>query len=313
MTVFDYGVVSAGPISLSGNAQITGGTKAHRPAIFSELSGDPNAIELSGNARLAGDVYSVSPTDDVTLSGNTSIGGLRPKQMSSLADQHIHLNQAVLALPSLNVAAFEALATNVIDANSATHGNMTLQNIRIAAGTNPVFSGNVNLRGLVLIESPNVVRFEGNVNLVGMIVGENAADDPSGADSISFAGNVRSRGVQALPNKAPFKQIRKMGGSMLIAPDFDVSFQGNTKINNGTIAVDSLSFTGNTRAKVDGSVLIYGNTQFDLHGNTRLLIEHGPNQGMPPGLGASVPEPASLLVTALGALAALRARRRRNG
>jgi hypothetical protein len=26
MTVFDYGVVSAGPISLSGNAQITGGT-----------------------------------------------------------------------------------------------------------------------------------------------------------------------------------------------------------------------------------------------------------------------------------------------
>ena len=102
-----------------------------------------------------------------------------------------------------------------------------------------------------------------------------------------------------------------MGGSMLIAPSFDVSFNGNTRINNGTIAAESLRVAGNTRMTVKGSVLIYGNSPLNLGGNTYLQIVHTPGAGVPPGLGSPVPEPVSLM-TMLGGLglAAMRRRRR---
>lgn len=301
---FDYSVVSMGQVDLWGRARIVG-TRQHAVNLLSEVEGQDDAVRLSGRSRLAGDVYTVSPTDVVSLSGSSAIGARRGHRGLQAA-QNVHLGADDIPLPTLDAAAFGALATTMVDADTITRGNLTFQNIRIAAGTNPVFSGNINLLGLVLIESPNRVTFQGNVRLRGMIVGE---DGEEGADnSIAATGTFYSRGVESLPNRPQFAALKAMGGSMLLAPDFDVTFAGRTRIRNGTIAAESLVLGDHSRARVHGSVLIYGSS-LSLGGHTSLRTIYTPGAGLPPGLGASVPEPGTLAVLALGAMA-LAARKR---
>ena len=120
--------------------------------------------------------------------------------------------------PEVNTAMFAAYATN--EYAGATGG--VLKNVRIPAGTNPKFTGNVTIQGILYIESPNVVDFAGTSNLQGFVVFENAGT--SAVNKINATGNLT---YGNLPAGAEFDNLRTITGISMLAPTTALKFGGS--------------------------------------------------------------------------------------
>ncbi len=279
-SIFDFGIASRSRIVMSGNASITGANDPGEANILSTTYSVDEAVNLTGNCDIGGDISTSNPDSYVTVTGNASIGGT--SDWDDMQD-HIHIGIGDVPFPEVDPTVFEPFATNIVDGSTSTSGSKTFENIRIRAGTNPTFAGNITIRGVVYIEQPNTVKFTGNLNLTGVIITEDAGDDAYDTNTIQFTGNMNTAGVEALPDEAPFTQLRQMPGSMLLAPGFGVKFTGNFKTMNGTIAADKFTFTGNSRGTIAGSVICYSDSDFTLTGNSRLTIDQSQYSGDPPG------------------------------
>lgn len=276
--VFAYGLASQSPIRLTGNSSISGANDPNEASVLSATYANPDAVDLTGNCTIAGDVYVSNPVGYVTTSGNISIGG----QSGSFAN-HIHVGVGPVDFPAVDPTVFEPFATNPVDGNTSFSGNKTFTNIRIKKGTNPTFSGNITLQGVVYIEQPNQVSFTGNLSITGLIVTQDAGDNAYTTNTIKFTGNTSSQGVSSLPNTSDFATLRTMTGSFLLAPGFGVSFTGNFGTVNGCMAASSFSFTGNAGGRVTGGIINYGNSQFTMTGNSNLIIDRKNTPAVPPG------------------------------
>ena len=276
--VFAYGVASQSPIRLTGNASVTGANDPNEGSILSATYSNPDAIDMTGNCKIAGDVYVSNPAGYVTTTGNISIGG----HSGSFAD-HIHVGVGPVDFPEVDPTVFESFATNIVDGSTSCNGNKSFTNIRIKKGTNPTFSGNITLKGVIYIEQPNQVTFTGNLDITGVIVTQDAGDNAYTTNTIKFTGNTSSHGVETLPNTSDFATLRTMPGSFLLAPGFGVSFTGNFGTVNGCMAANSFSFTGNAGGRVTGGIINYGDSQFSLTGNSSLIIDRKNAPTVPPG------------------------------
>src|SRR5205823_2533157 len=96
--------------------------------------------------------------------------------------QHTHV-VGTPEWPVFDTTPFAQYATNTY--SGATGG--TLANVRIPANTNPRFTGNATIQGILYIESPNTVTFRGNTNLQGFIVFQNTGT--VGQNVIDMSGN----------------------------------------------------------------------------------------------------------------------------
>jgi hypothetical protein len=155
---------------------------------------------------------------------------------------------------------------------SGSSSNITLENVRIPAGVNPTFSGNVTIRGIVFIEQPNVVTFTGNTTITGIIAGDGDLADNSGTNQVNIIGSVVSNPVTDLPAESQFAQLRDETGTFMVTPGFSVSFGGNFDTLNGTIAANGVEFFGNAGGTIEGSVINYSNTPMTLTGNSDLIF-----------------------------------------
>jgi hypothetical protein len=147
---------------------------------------------------------------------------------------------------------------------------MTLENIRIPADTNPHFSGHVILKGIVFIETPNIVEFTGNTDIIGIVIGDGDLAYPSADNQLIFRGNVDSSSVSQLD--ATFGNIRQETGTFLLAPGFDASFGGSFNTINGVIAASGIEFFGNAGGTVNGSIINYGENPMTLDGSVDLVF-----------------------------------------
>ncbi len=278
--VFDFGVASRSPIRMTGNARITGVNEPWEASILSATYSDLEAVRLTGNVTIGGDISTSNPNSYVTITGNPSIGGT-----SSFNEmlEHIHVGVGEVEFPEVDPTIFEPYATTIIDSSTKTNGNVSFENIRIRAGTNPNFSGNVTIRGVVYIESPNTVTFTGNLNLTGVVVTEDAGDGATADNAIRFTGNMSTTGVENLPNQPQFSQLRQMPGSFLLAPGFGVDFSGNFGTVNGAMAADEFRFVGNAGGTVAGPIICYSDTDFSLTGNSHFRIDRSRYDRTPPG------------------------------
>ena len=238
-----------------------------------------------------------NPDSHASLNSNVSIGGAT----GWAAYDHIHFGAAPYEIPEVDPTIFERFATNIVDRHTSTAGKRTFTNIRIKANTNPTFTGNITIDGIVYIEKPNRVTFAGNLELTGMIVTDPGHDTTN--NQINFLGITTTTGVEDLPDTSEFHELRTLTGSFLLAPGFTTTFTGNVGIINGTMAADAYTFAGNCGGIIRGSLVNYGTATLTLAGNSALAFDHSGYSGEPAGF-ASVPEPAalSLLVAAIGSI-----------
>jgi hypothetical protein len=142
---------------------------------------------MGGNSEIDGDVSVANQDGYAVVSGNSTIGG---ESGQAAIDNHVHIDTDVPEFPVPDISPFEQYVQDVVDGGTNTNGNITFQNIRIVAGANPTFSGNITINGIIFVESPNIVFFSGNVTIVGIIVAEGDSDFPNSGDAISFTGNL---------------------------------------------------------------------------------------------------------------------------
>ena len=278
---FDFGVASKGPLSLksleiSAVEAVNGiDVKVNADAyIESEFT---NAALTISNAKISGNVKIVNPYGLVNWSGGqSSIGGEKNKDIA-LAN-HVEVGVAPVEFPVPNPLHFVQYV-NGITINSSNKGsystNVTLENVRIAAGTNPKFTGNIIVKGVMYIEQPNVVEFGGNADITGVIIGNGNVTDNSETNQINFTGTVNSKSVTQLPGDTKFDGIREETGTFLMAPGFGVSFGGNFGTLNGCIVANGVKTYGNAGGTIAGSILNFSTKPMLLEGKDLLFRKTG--------------------------------------
>jgi Tfp pilus assembly protein PilX len=277
--VFAYGIASRSPIRMTGNAGLEGVNAPQEAQVLSATYSDLHAVDLTGNVGIDGDVFVSNPLGYVSLTGNVSIGG----KSGTAAHDHVHIGVGDVDFPEVDPTVFEPFATTVVDSSTKFNGNRSFRNIRIKAGTNPTFSGNITLEGVIYIEAPNRIHFSGNTTITGVIVTEDAGEDVYDENTIKFSGNLSASGVEELPDEPDFAQLRQMPGSFILAPGFGLEFVGNFGTVGGGMAADEFKFTGNAGGLVRGMIINYSDSAFTLTGNSRIRFDRSSSPDIPPG------------------------------
>jgi len=283
-TVFDFGLVSKGPISLSGSVDITGANTNVDCNAYIESLNSLLALAVGGSSEIAGDVKIVNSSAYVSLTGGkAAIGG----ETGQDAMKHVTIGVSACEFPNMTPTIFEGYATNVLSASTDLKKSQTLTNARIPAGMNPKFTGKATIRGVLFVEAPNVVEFAGGASVTGVIVTNGSQSDDSGTNGLKFTGTVDSYPVSELPQETQFAGLQTKTGTFIMAPGFAVHFGGNFSTLNGAIAANGVSFSGNAGGTVRGSVINYANNQMSLSGNSDLRFNRSGLDEVPAGF---VPE-----------------------
>ncbi|HUT31551.1 MAG TPA: hypothetical protein VMX13_17300 [Sedimentisphaerales bacterium] len=279
-TVFDYGVATRGPLHLSGNIELEGVNVSVESDVFIESQNQNEALSIIGNSQIAGQVKIANPDAYVTLQGGqASIGG----ENGDAALNHVTVGHEPPEFPEPNPDYFEHYATNIVDSSTDTTADAAFENIRIVAGTNPTFTGNVTLKGIVFIETPNVVTFAGNATITGIIVGDGQLTDNSATNQINFIGTVDSHAVTELPAEEQFAGLQDEENTFVLAPGFHVGFGGNFNTLNGAVAGNGIEFFGNAGGTINGSVINYSDQEMTLSGNSDLYFNRSGADQIPAG------------------------------
>ena len=284
-TVFDFGVATKGPLSLSGNIELDGVNVSVDASVYIESENSNLALSIIGNSQIAGDVKIVNPIASVNLQGGQA--GIGGETGTDAIDNHVEFGVPPSSFPEPNPGDFAAYATNILDPNTDTSADATFENLKIPAGLNPTFSGHVTLKGIVFIEPPNVVTFTGTTDVTAIIVGNGSIEEESVTNQLIFLGTVNSNSVNQLPNEEQFEEIRSQTGTFVMAPGFQLSFGGDFETINGAIAGSGITFSGNAGGTICGSVINYSDEQMDLSGNSDLYFNRSGVTECPAGF---VPE-----------------------
>ncbi len=284
--MFDFGVATKGPLELQGNILLTGVNISVESDVYIESHGYNNALDIIGNSQIAGDVKIVNPDAYVTLQGGKAGIGTDengdPVTGVEAITNHVEIGVLETQFPIPNTSHFEQYVTGVtIDSTTDLSAFATLDNVRIAAGTNPTFSADTQINGVLFVESPNIVNFSGNADITGVIVGDGDYTDNSGTNEIVFRGNVSSSSVAELPES--FGDLRDETGTFMIAPGFAVSMGGSFDTLNGCIAANGVEFFGNAGGIIGGSILNYSDEPMVLSGNSDLFFNRTGNTEIPVG------------------------------
>jgi len=285
-SVFDFGVATKGPLELSGNILLDGVNISVESDVYIESIGYNNALNIIGNSQIAGDVKIVNPDAYVTLQGGKAGIGTDengdPVTGVEAIQNHVEIGVLETQFPIPNTSHFEQYVTGITIDSSTDIGSLgSLDNVRIAAGTNPTFSADTQINGVLFIESPNVVDFSGNADITGVIVGDGNYTDNSATNQIVFRGNVSSSSVADLPES--FGDLRDETGTFMMAPGFAVSMGGSFDTLNGCIAANGVEFFGNAGGIIGGSILNYSDQPMELSGNSDLFFNRTGNTEIPVG------------------------------
>jgi len=287
-SIFNYGVASKSAISMSGKAVITGAS--NNLARGSVLSATPGLVPLSmtGTPSISGDFSYTNVNGNPTF-GNGSIAGFSPSS-SSFSD-HVHAGVPEPEFPTIDTSSFAkyvpgatAPAGPHVLAADPPSSLKSFSNIRIKKNTNPSFSGGTVITGVVYIETPNKVTFTGDVTVQGVIVVENNPTGDTSTNTIKFGGNLTHKGVETLPDGAPYDGLNKLGGSFLLAPKFAVTMTGNSNQVGGTIVTSALDISGTAGANVSGTVINLDDTAVKLTGTSDIIIASTGTSNYPSGV-----------------------------
>lgn len=261
--IFDFGIVTRGPIHLNGNAEIGGGNVVGPDNSVLSLYQGSTPLVMNGGPSIAGDVYMTNPNARASVSGGASVGG---SSIGSVRNTHIHAGKPnpEPELPTVDTSMFLPYVTSTY-----TPGKALYRNVRIPRNTNPHFSSDVRIEGVMYVEYPNQLKFSGKATVVGTIVVQNGA--PAGSNSMKFTGQFEAQGMESLPQSVDFPEgLRALRGSVLLAPGFDLEFAGKAGTTGGTVVANSFTYRGNSGGVVNGTLIALGEVPLTLAGNPNL-------------------------------------------
>ena len=283
-SIFDYGIATKGPLHMTGNIDIDGYNEAIEASVYIESMASSIGLEMTGKSSVAGEVSIVNSSASADIGNASSIAG----DKGSDAYDHVTIGADEADFPNPNPEIFESYIENTFVPGTTPTSNTILQNILIPANSDPTFSGNIVLLGLMYIEAPNVVTFSGNASITGLIVANGDVDNPSEDNKLKFTGNVSSKAVSKLDeNNESFDGLRDESGTFILAPGFSASFTGNFDTVNGVIAASGISFSGNAGGIINGSVVNYSDDPMTLNGNSDLVFNRSGIEATPSGFGPS--------------------------
>ena len=293
---FDYGIASKGRIYISGSGEVNGVNTGQEATVFS-MSNQPVAIEAGGHAVIGGDLFVTSDSEMSILlaGGGLSVAG--ETDIFTIINEHAHFDVEPPEFPQIDITPFTPLTTGIIDSDTVLpNQDLVLNNIRIKAGTNPIFTRDTVINGVLVIEAPNEVVFTAGTVINGIIVCEDDGAEDIAHKQIEFRGHVSAPGVGALPETPEFAEIKKHTGTVILAPGFGVTFRGATNSINGTIAADQFAFRGNTDidGELNGMILGLTDREMILQGNAKIRINRKTDDDTPAGF----VHPIGLIVTA---------------
>jgi hypothetical protein len=227
---------------------------------------------------IAGDITVMNGLNPAIAPG-TSVGG-SSIQADILANHVDHIDPAAIPeMPLPDTSVYAKYATTMYVA-----GKPSYDNVYIPANLNPTISGPITFRGVLLIKSPNNVKFNGGVNIQGIIVTDGAPVGTLLTNVITFAGSGNSTsGLDTLPDLPQFTELRKMGGSFLIAPNYDVKFTGNFDAIAGNVVGDRVTVQGSSDLNITGSIVALKQT-LTMGTNGTIKFNASPNPMLHTGL-----------------------------
>ena len=280
--ILDYGVASRGTIATGGASYIQGLTDPTKGSVLSADMTSSTPVVLNGKA-VSGDVSVVNPSATVSVGAGTSVGGTsNPTQIPN----HIHIGVPAPTFQWIDTSPFTAYATNTFNPVVMGTNNTTLTDIIIPPNTNPQFSGNATINGVLYIQTPNVVTFKGNATVNGVIVTDNSGTFNATNNKIVFGGTVAATPLSKLPTSNPAydPNLVKLTGSFLLAPNYAVSFSGNFGTIGGSIVAGQVSMTGNATGEVQGSVIGMQDVPMTVGGSADIVIASTGTTNYPTGM-----------------------------
>lgn len=277
--IFDYGFSSRGTLKMSGSCVIIGANDPSEANVFMANMSDDKIITLTGVCCIGGEVFATNPDAYVNASWSCSVNGLYRENIPNA----VYTGVDDIELPTIDITQFtDGVSFTDVTSSTDTSGIVNMSNIRIKAGANPHFSGDVDIRGVVYIESPNKVTFSGDVDITGVIVADKGT---SGSDcKINVSGGVQVHSPAELPDEPQFRNIRNQPGTSILAEGFSVTFSGNNESVDGTMAADTFSFSGYGYMYVKGGIICYKDGELvNLSGNQTILIDRSAGITTPPG------------------------------
>ncbi len=280
LSVFNYGIASRGTISIGGNAEVLGKNSMTEASIVS-VANNPVAVNIEGNAVLDGDISTTGDPTTVVLTGSPTIAGSTDPAVIA---EHVHFGVEPPAFPEVDTSIFRNMTTSEINSTTVINvAGQVFENVLIKAGTNPTFSKDVVFNGVVYVEEPNILSFTSKVTLNAVVATDQTRSYPLEACKIKFSGQVQATGVETLPDLPQFEQIKQLPGTFVVAPGFDVSFEGQFATVNGTIAADKLLFSGTAIGTVNGSVIGLANNPTSVYGTVDICFDRSGDPTPDPG------------------------------
>jgi hypothetical protein len=252
--ILDYGVASAGTVATAGSTFIQGATDPTKGSVLSADMINPTPISLAGSA-VSGDVSIVNSSGSITVASGSSVGGTSDP---TKIPQHLHTGVPAPTFPWIDTTPFSVYATNAWTLGTGTvAGGQTLTDVTIPPNTNPTFTGNVTINGVLNIQSPNVVKFKGNATVNGVIVTDTTGTYNATQNQITFNGSVTATPLSSLPttNPAYNPNLVKLTGSFLLAPNYALTMTGDFGTIGGSIVAGTVKMSGNATGTVQGSVI----------------------------------------------------------
>lgn len=278
-SIFDFGVATKGPLMMSGQAELTGFNLAVESDVFIDTSAMGNSFEIGNKALIEGTVNIVNPYATYDIGNNSEVGG----ESGSDAADNIILGVDPVDFPTPDPEYFRQFATgDVIDSSSNLNNYSVLNNVIIAANTNPTFASNMTINGVLFVEQPNKVKFAGKVDIQGIIVGISDVGSISEDSSFDFSGQVNCEDVSLLEGEE-FAAIKNETGSFLIAPGSSVDFSGQANVINGVIACSGVRFTGQAGGVINGSIINYSTEPMIMQGQGSLSFNRSNKENNPAG------------------------------
>jgi hypothetical protein len=275
--VFDYGLATRGTVTLADSSRFYGTTNTSFGNIMVAHPTTTTPLTLDHSSAVSGAVSVTSPSGIVRVRGSSTLVGSNDPGVWA---QYVKKPEPAPDFPQVFTSVFQQYAGNptyggtTVSAQNQTYNTFNLRNVLIKANTNPIFTGGINVEGVVYIETPNIVRFEGGVTVRGVIA---VQDNPSGttlSNQIRFATTAKLEGVDKLPATADFPaELRAMTGSLILAPKFHLFFDSNFGTPTGSIIAGDLYFDDDAAGTIKGSLINLEGTTARFFGNAAIGIE----------------------------------------
>jgi len=278
---------------MAGNVTIQGTPgNEQMGSVLSAHTATNTPLTMTGSPKISGNVSFVNPNAAPVISTGSTIANLHPGDVGF--NDVIHKGVEAPEFPVIDTSGFAQYvpAAGTTGPSVITTSNPTgtfFKNIRIKAGSNPIFNSNTTIQGVVYIEQPNYVKFNGGVTIQGVIVtstdGNNNATANLTTNVVEFKGGATFQGVNTLPATSDFPaNLRSLTGSALLVPGFNAIFGGNFNTISGSIIASKMSFQGTAGGIVKGSVINLRDSALSMGGTSDIIIESQGTSNYPAGV-----------------------------